>query len=293
MKTIRLIMVVFLLLQLTGCGFNRIDDYILKNPGAFDPKISKNSRYITQRFNFLAQYRVSHDWPLGFDVCKYTTIDLPELEQDGTWYGSYNRLGSIFEYRGKTLQERRTNGYPERSIDARYLLKDKYFRSVKEVNNQGEYEERGYNSICSQGFVRTNLLIGIQLIKKIKSYVAPVRNEVLKNTVIRRKESVNENKWIVFRHKLMSANKEHYLYPHEEWILPVADTGYSFSFYFLANTESSSYEEYSNLKDIFRHLIESVKIEKLDKKEAAKERAHVALIIKGIERYEASTKKFN
>ncbi len=283
---------VVLLLQLNGCGFNRFDDYILKNPGALDPKISKNARYITQRFDFLAQYEVSHEWPLGFNICKYTTIDLPESEQDGTWHGSYNRLGSVFEYKGKTLQERRTNGYPERSVDIRYLSKDNYFRSNKVLTNKGKQEEHGFESICHQTFIRSNMSLDVELTKRTKKQILGGRYQVINGEVIPDKEIINETEWTVIRYKLKRPKGDSFIYLHEEWILPIADTDYTYSFLFLANTESKLFpKEYKRLKRIFRHLIESVKIEKLGEDEATKARAHVASIIKGIEIYEASIKK--
>jgi len=296
-SAIRVLIYGGIVLSLSACGFvaqqikekNR-EEYLLNNPAVYNPRISRKPEYVTHRYRFLSRYRVSHDWPLDFSVCHYARIDLPKEQQDGTWYGSYNRLGSIFEYKENTLQERRSNGYPERSVDTRYLSKDKYFRSIK-VLNKRKQEERGLRSICSQGFIRSNLLIGIRLLKKTKNQILADREQVKDRDFNPIKEVVKGNDWTVLRYKLRESNINHYLYPHEEWILPIADTGYSYSFHFLANTDSLHHEEYGKLKNIFRYLIGSLKIEKLNEKDAAKARDHVNLIIKGIEKYESNNRK--
>jgi len=52
--------------------------------------------------------------------------------------------------------------------------------------------------------------------------------------------------------------------PFQTWLLPIGDTGYILALELSANQESLKYPKaHADFQTVFRHLIESVKIEKL------------------------------
>ena len=283
----------FLVFSFSGCGFvsqqirekNR-EEYLLNNPAAWDPQLSKNVGYANLKYQFLSRYAVQHAWPKGMSPCKYSRIQLPKSQQNGYWYGSYKRLGNIFEYNGKTLQERKTNGYPNRSIDLRYLSIDEYVRSDKYVY-QGKVKESGLKPICAQTFIGSSHTLTIFLRKWTTTEWVNKMEKLFpdsKFSTVR----VGSNNWLVQKSSLKPPGFRRVSGRFESWILPIGDTGYSYYFDLGASTKSlKNPQMHEKMQKIFKHLIESVKIERLSIEEERLASAKVKKLITEIEAYEA------
>ncbi len=264
------------------------EDYILSTPGAYDPVVPDKPNYLTHEFNFLEKYRISHDWPYGFDVCHYSAMILPKSQGNGTWYGSYRRLGDMFEYKGETFQEASVVGYPKGSRTSSSI--DNHVRTWKKVDSLGVERTYGYKPICSQSLLGSSQSIYISLYssepKWLKKIVAKTSKDDLEKYFF--KEKINGMEWLVRRKKYRESEPNRYGFDIERWILKIKDTDYYYSFSFLANKESLRHPQmHAKMKKIFRHLIESVKIEALSKEEAAIASVKVKKLISEIEKYEA------
>jgi len=282
---------------ISGCGFisqqirekNRAN-YALKNPSAVDPRLSESMDYAKFNYYLSSRFRVSHVWPKGMRPCKYSRIQLPKSQQDGTWYGSYSRLGDIFEHRDKTLQERKTNGFPSRSVDLRYLSIDEYVRSDKYVY-QGKIKDAGLKPICAQTFIGSSHTLTIWLRKWDQEKWA---NKLKKSFPDGKFSNVKigNNNWLVHESSLKPSKFRHVSGKFQSWLLPIGDTGYTYYFDLGASTESlNKPEQHEKMKKIFKHLVESVKIEPLSEVEATLARAKVKKLIQKIEAYNVRNRR--
>jgi len=263
------------------------EDYILSNPGAYDPTIPSKPDFATHKFIFLENFKVSHDWPYGFDICKYATMTLSKSQKDGTWYGSYKRLGDIFEYKGSTLQEVRVDGYPERSYDASYMSIDNHVRTWKKVDGLGIERTYGYDPICWQPLGGSSHTLVVRLYKRtVKQWRSSLEKSSPDGVFTMQK--VGNNNWLTQEFELKPSKLNHIAGTFKTWILPIGDTGYTYTFQLGASSESLKHPRtHSAMIKIFRHLIQSVKIEPLSEREAAKAREKVRKLISEIEEYSA------
>lgn len=282
---------------LAGCGVisdyakqRKYEELVLNNPGALDPKVSSSHDYITHSYRLLEKYRISHDWPLGFNVCSYSTIDLPKDQQGRYWEESYSRLGDFFEYNGLTLQEERTDGYPDRSYDLSYLSMEEHVKPQKGVDGEGKPKIYGPSSVCHQYFGGSSHSLTIWLEK--------TSEDVWKKTLDRdfpgtrfMQEKIGNNTWYGKRSELAPPvpNKIRVI---ERRVLPIADTGYVFQFEFGADQDSLKIPgKHERMKKVYRHLLESVKIERLSPAEEAKQRARIQALREAIDAHKANRKR--
>ncbi len=269
------------------------EDYILSRPGVYDPVVIDKPDYVTHKFIFLEKYKVAHDWPYGFDICKYATMTLPKSMRDGTWYGSYRRLGDIFEYRGSTLQEVRVDGYPERSIDASYMSIDNHVKTWTKVDELGVERTYGYAPMCWQPLGGSSHTLVVRLYKRSLEEWRKALKKKLPDGVLAKKR-IGNNVWLTQEFELTPSKLNDIAGTFKTWVLPIGDTSYTYTFQLGASSESLNHPRtHAAMIKIFRHLIESVRIESLSKEQAKQARAKVKKLIKEIEAYEArsSSKK--
>ncbi len=263
------------------------EDYILSHPGVYDPIVPDKPDYVTHKFIFLEKYKVAHDWPYGFDICKYATMTLPKSMRDGTWYGSYRRLGDIFEYKGSTLQEVRVDGYPERSFDASYMSMDNHVKTWKKIDELGVERTYGHDPMCWQPLGSSSHTLVVRLYKRSLDEWRKALKKKLPDGVFAKKR-IGNNVWLTQEFGLTPSKQNHVAGTFKTWVLPIGDTGYTYTFQLGASSESLNYPRtHAAMKKIFRHLIESVKIEELSKEEAAIASVKVKKLISEIEKYEA------
>ena len=265
------------------------EGYILNKLGAYDPAIPNIPNYTTHRFRFLEKYDVSHDWPYAFKVCGYSTMTLPKEQRGGTWYSSYRRLGDIFEYKGETYQESSTVGYPKGTRTSR--SKDRYVRTWKKVDGLDVERTHGYKPICWQPLGGTNHTLVVRLYKRsVEEWRKSLQNNLPDGVFSMQR--VGQNNWLTQEFELKPTAINRISGTFKTWVVPIGDTGYTYTFQLGASKESLDHPRtHETMKKIFRHLIESVKIEPLSVDEAKAASGKVKKLIQGIEEHEARKSK--
>lgn len=296
-KIMQSLLVTLLIALLTGCGFyaqqirekNR-EEYLLNNPGAYDPRIVKATRYVNHQFNLPERFRITHDWVRGFTPCSYHIIDLPKEKQNGYWYGSYSRLGDFFEYRGKTLQERRDEGYPHKTYNISSLDQDEYVKPHQGVDGKGNPKTYDPRSVCNQYLLGTSHSLSIWLIKETEAQWKKGLDRDFPDSKLMQ-EKIGENIWYGKRSEL-APHLPNKIRAYERRVLPIADTGYVFEFEFGADQDSLKISgKHEQMKKIYRHLLESVKIERLSPVEEAAQRARIQALREAIDAHEANNNR--
>lgn len=258
-------------LALSGCGFvaqqlsdKQLETQLLK-PGALDAPVAEH--YDTYQYRFLNKYRVTHDW-LGISSCGYR----------GMWTSvrvnraipALNAVRDIYEENDKTWQR---FDPPLKPYDF-----DRYVRSLKEtvpVMEAGKQvgtreRENGLSTMCLEVWVATSHATTLMLYKRSVSawdkelngtwqqgaYSGPYSKKSV--------ELVGGNTWQVRRVEIQPRVGTRISGAFELWILPIGDTGYTIALELGANLDSlKTLKAHAQFQTIFRHLIESVKIEAL------------------------------
>ncbi|MDT8404965.1 hypothetical protein [Sulfuriflexus sp.] len=289
--------VVLFFSTLFGCGVvsdyakqRQYEDLVLNNPGALDPKVSSSTGYITHSYRLLEKYRISHDWPIGFMVCRYSTIELPEEQQGRYWEESYSRLGDFFEYRGKTLQETKDIVNPHKAYTLSSLDKDEYVKPHKGVDGEGKPKIYGPSSVCHQYLLGTSHSLTVWLQKTSEDVWKKILDRDFPDSKLMQ-EKIGNNTWYGKRSELAPPlpNK---VRAYERRVLPIADTGYVFEFEFGADQDSLKIPgTHERMKKVYRHLLESVKIERLSPAEESEQRRRIQGLREAIDAHEANKKR--
>lgn len=264
---------------LGGCSFavgqlhdKAMEDQLLK-PGALDVGIAPV--YDIYSFKFLNKYRVRHDY-ISTDKCHYATDNAKteKFRRPSPYYGDdyhYEAL-PIYELDGHTLQS-----YP---LDNKPKNLDRYVRSAKAMNPKYKvdvdrwdtrtidakkppigYEEieTGLKPMCGQVWAGTSHSLSVSLVKfpldaAIKRYTEP--------NIPLEKQTVGNTIWVTQTSEIKPREINTYAGAYLAWLLPVGSTDYTFVFKLGANQDSLKHPEaHARMQAIFRHLIESVKIE--------------------------------
>jgi len=229
--------------SLTACAFvgeqlrdKAMEEELLK-PGALDSPISVPTEYPGYSYKFLGKYRISHDW-YGMG-CHY----------HGPVVGVQ---GDIYEQDGHTFQAGVAEPKPQNI--------DRYTRPEWTANGyQGQpVTNKGFNPVCFESWYGTQHYISVALNRRTldQPNVYGFKDGQISHQVI------GKYNWWVQKFDLIPYQPNSAGRLAESWVLPVADTGYVFVFEFGANLESLNHPEaHAQMQAIFKHLIESVKIE--------------------------------
>lgn len=232
---------------LSSCGFvsgqlhdKAMEEQLLK-PGALDRAIVVPEKYPNYRYKFLEKYKISHDWYGG--GCSYAS----------KYNGVYFAVTDIFEQDGHAWQ---ISSRPDKPFNI-----DRYVRAEwQSTNGYGKtITLKGFQPMCAEGWVGTSHGLTINLVKldldeAVKKYA--------ETNVPLQKQRVGNNFWVTQIAPLIPRRINTISGPFMSWFLPVGDTGYTFVFELGANQDSLKYPEaHARMQEIFRHLIESVKIE--------------------------------
>ncbi len=252
--------VVALSLGLSACGItsevinNKANEQRLLKAGALDVGVAE--LYDTYSFNFLNRYRVSHKY-ISTDKCHYANDDAKSIriKRQPPNFGDdfiYETL-PIYEKDGHTLQ-----GYP---ADQKPKKLDKY--TLSEWQNGTDANEKpriakGFQPMCFETWQGTQHFLSISLNKRKLAIpnVYGFKDGVISHQII------GNNHWDIqkFDYQPYAINSSGRLV--ESWVLPIADTGYTFIFEFGANLDSLKHPAaHAQMQAIFKHLIESVNIE--------------------------------
>ena len=196
---------------------------------------------------------------------------MPTLGKDKDRYtGEVNWVNSIFEEAGQTWQT--SSMGPARSFD-HYVRSQKVQRPDygKDGKLVGYHEaEEGWQAVCYEAWMGTNHSVSAMLFRRTLS---EWQNELAKRPYHRAyvaaeaaqfTQQVKENTWYVYRAALQPMPSNGSGGPFELWILPVGDTNYTLALQFGANQESLKNPKiHAQFQTMFRHLLESVRIEPL------------------------------
>lgn len=258
--SLKIIVGVFGMFLLVACGgeyIYRKDVEQLSKPGALDLPLT--SFYSHYQYKLLGRYKVKHQW-LRESVCKYRSIETEKYEsKDRLTKDRFFTVRDIFEEGGSTWQrfDAKTGNYNfDRFVRAEYL---------SGPNGYGNYRtEKGYNPICFESWWTTSNYIRLRLQKRNL-------DELAKDFTERYPEgswttrTVNNLTWRVqetpegkFRNRPLNGVGG----PYQSWLIPIGDTSYTMAIELGASKESLQYPEaHARMQVMFKHLIESVKIE--------------------------------
>lgn len=251
---------------LSSCSFvsqqladKRLEEQLLK-PGALDSDVATN--FDEYRFRFLDKYQISHAWPVT-STCKYAGLRT-RYKMGDTSYGDVYLIKDIYE-EGSITKQREAD--PSWNFD-RFVRSHKVQRPVSQVvdgvivaSKNPRYEEReeGLQPICFEAWVRTSQSLTLRLVKlSLDERIAHYSKRPSQRT----RETVGSQTWHVWKYGLERDNPK--AYGGEVWLTTIADTGYTLA---LELGEGLGLDKFPQarieMRTLFRHLIESVKIEPL------------------------------
>jgi hypothetical protein len=243
---------------LTGCSGEfvyRKDIERLSKPGALDMPLSR--RYDTYQYKLLDKYQITHQWTLESD-CKYGKIRT-ERVINGIPVTFYEVV-DIYEANGSTWQRYDVGSNRHYNFDR--FVRAEYLSGP---NGYGNYRtEKGYNPICFESWWTTSNYIRLRLQKRSLDELVKVFTERYPEGDWSNK-TVNNQTWRVqetpeskFRTRPLNGVGG----PYQSWLIPLGDTGYTMAMELGASKESLQYPEaHARMQAMFKHLIESVKIE--------------------------------
>jgi hypothetical protein len=189
--------------------------------------------------------------------------------KDG-YRGEFWAVRDIYEEGGKTWQ--RFEGMKSYDFD-RYVRSVKIMNPVvydkvtrKRIEGASEEIEGGLQSLCFESWYATSHSLVMRLHKRdLKTWKAQWTQFNPKG--IWSEQRVAGNDWTVQEvpeQELSSRAPGAAGAWFQSWLLPIGDTGYTISLQLGASQESMQHPEaHARMKAMFRHLIESVKIEPL------------------------------
>lgn len=261
-KTISLknMLLMALLLNLTACSIvsevvnHEANDQRLLKAGALDVSIAEI--YLRYQYKFLDKYQISHDFVMTGGCSYYgPPVGIKDIIP-GTNY-AIRPATDIFEKDNHTWQETIYGRSDPRNID-RYTRPE--WQNGTDANGKPRIA-KGFQSMCSQSWYSSQHVLNIELRKQnIDDLMAAAKKYDPK--LVFETRVVNGNKWQVRFSDLGPAPLNGAGGPFQTWLLPIGDTGYTFIFGLGANQDSLKYPQaHAQMQAIFKHLIESVKIE--------------------------------
>jgi len=261
------LLVLAALFLLAGCVSEviRINDDRYLRLGALDAPLT--GYYDVYQYKFLDKYRVTHDW-LTIGNCSYRKLQT--LNRPDAFRGDIYAVRDIYEENGKTWQR---FAPPLKPYDF-----DHFVRSLKEtvpVMEAGKQvgtreRENGLSTMCLESWVGTDHAMVLRLHKRSVSAWDKVLDGTWQQGAYsgsyskKSLELVGGNTWQVRRVEIQSRVGTRISGAFELWILPIGDTGYTIALELGANLDSlKTPQAHAQFQKIFRHLIESVKIEAL------------------------------
>lgn len=263
-----------LLASLSACGFlagqvaDKTREEQLLKPGALDAPMT--GYYDSYSFKLLDKYRVIHDWPVVSN-CKYRKQ--PTLNRSDRFRGEVYAVRDIYEAQGKTWQRFEPQLGPfdfDSFVRPTYKMQRPEFDAAgKKTGRMLEKDEIGLQPVCFEAWVGTSHAVTLMLYKRTVdewqralsqwsqgSYVGPGSREFT--------EEISGNRWHVYRVEPKPRITNRIAGAFELRILPIGSSNYTLAIELAANQDSLQHPQaHANFQAMFRHLIESVKIEEI------------------------------
>ena len=263
-----------ILANLSACGFaagqlsDKAQEEQLLKPGALD--VPMTGYYDVYSFKFLDKYRVTHEWPVVSN-CKYRKQ--PTLNRSDRFKGEVYAVRDIYEDQEKTWQRFDLKLGPY-NFDR--FVRPTYKRQIPEFDAAGkktgrilEKDETGFEAVCFEAWVGTSHAMTLMLYKRTVNEWQSALGQWSQGSYVgtgsrKFSEDVSGNRWHVYRVEPTPRIPNRISGAFELRILPIGTSNYTLAIELAANQDSlQNPQAHANFQAIFRHLIESVKIEPL------------------------------
>ena len=246
--------------MLGGCGIEaaiKQNDDRYMQPGVMDSQLT--GIYNTYQFSLLDKHRVTYQW-VNTSGCGVRGIEHENADKKDI-HGRHFEGLRIYEDAGKT--------WSSAGLSKPYDF-DRYVRSVKYISKErgreGEVMEIGFKALCFESWWVPSHFFRYKLHKRDLASWREIRTEKTPKGKWSERR-VGANLWLVqemaeqdFSPRPLNGVGG----PFQIWLLPIGDTGYTIGMELGASQESLQYPDaHARLQAVFRHLIESVKIEPL------------------------------
>lgn len=248
-------------LSLAACGIasevvnHEANDKRLLKPGALDVPIAKI--YERFQYKFLDHYKITHDFVMS-GSCHYygPPVGIKDIIPGNNY--AISPVLDIFEKGNHTY----TKAYQNNDVAKLNPTNiDRYTRPEWQNGTDSNGKPmiaKGFQPMCFETWQGTQHFLTIYLNKRklINPNIYGFKDGVISH------QTIGNNHWDIqkFDYQPYAINSSGRLV--ESWVLPVADTGYTFIFELGANQDSLKYPQaHAQMQAIFKHLIESVKIE--------------------------------
>lgn len=278
-----------------GCGvieetIKRNDD-LYATPGAMDSPLT--GIYKTYQYDLLDRYRITHQWLES--GCAYSALEQPSTTPGQRSY--FYAVGDIYEDGNSTKQR---GAHPAwnfdsyvRSVKQSYPVwapttREESAASVKATLEKArresrtgkveadppstrvplryEEQETGFEPICFESWWSSSHYLRLRLQKRTLKDMQMVFSDSYPEGQWTSK-TVNGQGWLVqetSEDQMRSRPLNGLGGPYQSWLLPLGDTGYTMALEMGASKESLQYPQaHAAMSQVFRHLIESVKVEPL------------------------------
>ncbi len=281
------------LFLLSACGGvsgqlkDKANEERLLKPGALDLPLT--GMYLTYQYKLLDKYRVTHQW-IQESNCQYSKLEILNTSSSRIRSGFYI-VGDIYEEGNSTKQR---GAHPTWNFD-RFVRSVKYqqpiYATITSAESEADVEamlergknpkkglplyierkptgykevETGYTPICLETWWATSHSIALFLHKQsLEEMVARFTKWYPEG--IWTTKTVNNQTWHMqetLENKFRIRPLNGVAGPYQTWLIPIGETGYTIAMEFGASKESLQYPEaHARMQTMFKHLIESVKIE--------------------------------
>lgn len=265
-KSSIIVIIAACIFSLNACGFasdqlkDKAEEDRLLKPGALDSPISEV--YNRYTYEFLDRYKITHDF-IRVSGCEYR--GKPRV---GITLGTNFELREVYDI---FEQDNHTYQRAYQTKDVNHLNPanfDRYTRAefTTEPSQSGKvYTYKGFMPVCLQSWGATSHVLTVKLYKKdLSTWKSDLARVNPKGSFS--EEIINGNKWLVQTNNIEAASingDTGGAYLH--YSTAIGGTGYTLTMQLGANQSSLKYPQtHAQMQAIFKHLIESVKIEPTD-----------------------------
>lgn len=254
-------LIALLALGLTGCGIEealRRNDDRYARPGALDMPLT--GIYKTYQYRFLDKYRLAHQW-LNTSACDYSAHERPGQVPDKRtlFYDVFDiyEEGNVTKQRGSVM---RFNNFVRSVISEERFYTDAYGQRKSHPS-----QETGFRPLCYESWWTASHALSLRLHKL-----------TLAEFEVKFSERYPEGRWssktVDGRLWRVQETDQQHLRPrrgvggpYQMWVTAIGDSGYVIGLEMTASQDSLAYPQFFDaLEAVYRHLIESVRIEPLN-----------------------------